>query len=150
VRIFLDGDACPRDVKDVVFRAAERTRVPVVLVANKAMHVPRSTLVTMVPVPGGPDVADDRIVQDSAAGDLAITADIPLAARLVAKGVIVIDPRGEVLDADNVGERLSMRDFFTELRDQGAQLGGPKAWSSKDKARFASALDRALARRPTT
>ena len=145
MKIFVDGDACPRDVKDVVFRAAQRLGATAVLVANKAMHVPAG--VVMIPVPGGPDVADDRIVAESRDGDVAITADVPLAARLVEKGVLVIDPRGDVLDEDTVGERLSLRDFFTEMREQGAQLGGPKAWSPKDKARFASALDRELAKR---
>lgn len=145
MKIWIDADACPRDVKEVVFRAADRTSIQVVLVANKAMHVlSRSGLVSMVQVKGGPDVADDHIVAASAHGDLAITADIPLAARLVQKRVHVIDPRGETYDEDNVGERLSVRDFMAEVRDSGVVTGGPSAFSARDKQRFAAALDRAL------
>jgi uncharacterized protein YaiI (UPF0178 family) len=109
-RIWIDADACPRDVKELVFRAGGRLSIPVVVVANKAMHVPSSPLVTMVQVKGGPDVADDHIVANSEPGDLTVTADIPLAARLVAKAVIVLNPRGEEYDADNIGERLSVRE----------------------------------------
>lgn len=146
-RIFIDSDACPRDVKDIVFRASGRAGVAVLVVANKAQHVPRDPLITMIQVPGGPDVADDRIVHDASAGDIAITHDIPLAARLVDKQVVVIDPRGEVYDAENVRERLSTRDFMTELREAGVQTGGPSAFSAKDRQRFANALDRALQKR---
>jgi uncharacterized protein len=145
-RIWIDADACPRDVKELVFRAAERLRMPVSVVANKAMHVPSSPLIGMVQVAGGPDVADDHIVERSAAGDLAITADIPLAARLVAKKLIVLNPRGEEYDAENIGERLSVRDFLSEARDNGIVTGGPSAYGPKDKQRFANALDRALYR----
>lgn len=147
MRIYIDADASPRAVKDVVFRAAERTSVEVVVVANKAMFVPRSPLIRMVQVSGGPDVADDYIVDHAVEGDVAITADVPLAARLVEKRVVVIDPRGQVLDEDNVGERLSLRDFMTEARDLGITTGGPQAFSPKDKQRFANALDRELSRR---
>lgn len=146
MRIWIDADACPRDVKDVVFRAAERTGTAVVLVANKAMHVPRSPLVSFVQVKGGPDVADDHIAEHAVAGDLAVTADIPLAARLVEKRAVVLDPRGEEYDEENVRERLSVRDFMAEVRDAGVQTGGPPAWSPRDKQRFANALDRALQR----
>lgn len=145
-RIWIDADACPRDAKELVFRAGERLRLPVVVVANKAMFVPSSPLVTMVQVAGGPDVADDHIVHGSLAGDLAITADIPLAARLVAKHVIVLNPRGEEYDRENIGERLSVRDFLSEARDLGIVTGGPSAYGPKDKQRFANALDRALQR----
>ena len=145
-RIWIDADACPRDVKDLVFRAGERLRLAIVVVANKAMHVPPSPLVHMVQVAGGPDVADDHIAQHAARGDLAITADIPLAARLVAKSVVVLNPRGEEYDAENIGERLSIRDFLSEARDNGVVTGGPRAYGPKDKQRFANALDRALQR----
>jgi uncharacterized protein len=145
-RIWIDADACPRDVKELVFRAGGRLSIPVVVVANKAMHVPSSPLVTMVQVKGGPDVADDHIVANSEPGDLTITADIPLAARLVAKAVIVLNPRGEEYDAENIGERLSVRDSLTEARDVGIVTGGPSAYGPKDKQRFANALDRALYR----
>jgi uncharacterized protein YaiI (UPF0178 family) len=144
VRIWIDADACPRDVKDVVFRAAERTQSPVVVVANKAMVVPRSPLVRLDQVSGGPDVADDHIVAQAAPGDLAITADIPLAARLVEKKVLVLGPRGEVYDEDNVRERLSLRNFMADIREAGVVTGGPAAWGPRDKQRFAAALDRTL------
>ena len=146
MKIWIDADACPRDVKEVVFKASARMSIPVVLVANKAMHAPPAfPLVTMTQVKGGPDVADDHIVEHSSKGDLAITADIPLAARLVEKRVHVIDPRGEVYDEDNVRERLSVRDFMAEARDIGGiTTGGPAAYAPKDKQRFAASLDRAL------
>jgi uncharacterized protein YaiI (UPF0178 family) len=108
------------------------------------MHVPAAERIRMIQVAGGPDVADDHIAEHAGKGDVAITADIPLAARLVDKRVIVITPRGEELDEENVGERLSMRDFMTDLRDVGVMTGGPKAFSDRDKNQFANALDRAL------
>jgi uncharacterized protein len=145
-RIWIDADACPRDVKELVFRASQRLQLEVMVVANKAMFVPVSPLVSMVQVPGGPDVADDYIVERAQAGELAITADIPLAARLVQKAVVVLNPRGEHYDAENIGERLSVRDFLTEARELGIATGGPSAYGPKDKQRFANALDRALAR----
>jgi uncharacterized protein len=145
-RIWIDADACPRDVKELVFRASERLQIPVVVVANKAMFVPPSPVISMVQVAGGPDVADDHIVGSARAGDLAITADVPLAARLVDKAVTVLNPRGEEYDAENIGERLSVRDFLTEARENGIVTGGPKAFGPKDKQRFANALDRALQR----
>ena len=143
-RIWIDADACPRDVKELVFRAGERLQLTVMVVANKAMFVPTSLRISMVQVAGGPDVADNHIVRESCRGDLAITADIPLAARLVPKGVVVLNPRGEEYDSENIGERLSVRDFMTEARDAGVVTGGPSAFGPKDKQRFANALDRAL------
>lgn len=145
-RIWIDADACPRDVKELVFRASERLRIPVAVVANKRMYVPNSPLISMVQVAGGPDVADNHIVDQSAPGDLAITADVPLAARLVPKGLLVLNPRGEEYDAENIGERLSVRDFLSEARDNGIVTDGPSAYGPKDKQRFANALDRALYR----
>ncbi|MBI5498535.1 MAG: YaiI/YqxD family protein [Deltaproteobacteria bacterium] len=144
MRIWIDADACPRDVKDVVFRVSERRGISVVLVANKAMHTPRAGRVSQVHVKGGPDVADDRIVLEAEAGDLCVTHDIPLAARLVAKRVLVIDPRGDVYNEENVRERLSVRDFLAEVRESGVITGGPASYSARDKQRFANALDRAL------
>jgi uncharacterized protein YaiI (UPF0178 family) len=145
-RIWIDADACPREVKELIFRAGERLQLQVIVVANKAMFVPASSRIAMVQVAGGPDVADDHIVKEAQTGELAITADIPLAARLVAKGVVVLNPRGEEYDAENIGERLSVRDFLTEARDAGVMTGGPSAYGPKDKQRFANALDRALYR----
>ena len=145
-RMWIDADACPRDVKELVFRAAERLRIPVMMVANKSMALPLSTQLHMVQVAGGPDVADDHIVSHARAGELAITADVPLAARLVERSVVVLNPRGEEYDADNIGERLSMRDFLTEARGNGILTVGPSAYGPKDRQRFANALDRALMR----
>ncbi len=144
MQIWIDADACPREVKEVVFRASERLAVPVVLVANKAMIVPKSSRISFVQVRGGPDVADDYIAEHAVAEDLGITADIPLAARLVRVGVTAIDPRGHVYDARTIGDRLAVRDLMSDLRDQGAVTGGPAAFSPKDKQRFASTLDRLL------
>ena len=147
MHIYIDADACPRAVKEIVYKASARTGLSVSVVANKAMHVPASKLVRMIQVAGGPDVADDHIAEHAQKGDLAITADIPLAARLVEKRVVVISPRGEEFDDENISERLSMRDFMSDLRDTGVMTGGPSAFSEKDKRAFAGAFDRALARR---
>ena len=146
MRIWIDADASPRDAKDVVFRASQRTGVPVSLVANKPMFIPSGALVSLIVVAGGPDVADDHIAANAQAGDIVITADIPLAARLVPLAVAVIDPRGVVFDDDNIGERLSVRDFMSEVRDAGVATGGPRPYGPRDKQRFASALDAALQR----
>ncbi len=145
--IWIDADAAPRAVKDVVFKAAERLGLDVVLVANSAQHLPRSPRIRQVVVGRGLDVADDYIVDHSAGGDVVITADIPLAAQLVDKGAHVLTSRGEQLDAQNVGQRLSMRDFMEELRAGGLAGGGPPPFGKQDKARFANALDRMLTAR---
>ncbi|HSJ09243.1 MAG TPA: YaiI/YqxD family protein [Longimicrobiales bacterium] len=144
--IWVDADAAPRDVKDVVFRAARRTSVPAVLVANQRMPTPLDNpFVSTVWVQGGPDVADQHIADSAVAGDIAITADIPLAAILVEKGLVVLDPRGERYTEDNVRERLSIRDFMESLRGSGVETGGSKPYGPRDKQAFAGALDRALA-----
>ncbi len=146
MKIWIDADACPRPVKDVTFKAGARLSIAVKVVANKAMHVPAGEGVQMIQVPGGPDVADDYIVDHAEPGDVAITADIPLAARLVPMKVVVLNNRGEEYDEENIAERLSVRDFMSDLRDAGVMTGGPKAYSDKDKRLFANALDRALTR----
>jgi uncharacterized protein len=147
MHIWVDADACPRDVKDVVFRASARLSLSVTLVANKALFAPPAfPLVKATQVRGGPDVADDHIVEHAKAGDLAVTADIPLAARLVPLRVHVLDPRGEIYDEESIGERLSVRDFMSDARDLGMVTGGPAAFSARDKQRFAAALDRLLHR----
>ena len=146
MRIWIDADACPRDVKDVIYRASQRLHVAVVVVANSPLSTPLSPLVQSVVVKGGPDVADDHIAAHAERGDVAVTQDIPLAARLVDKGVVAIDVRGTVFDADNIGERLSVRDLMADVRDAGVATGGPKAFSPKDKQKFAAALDAALTR----
>ncbi len=147
MKIWIDADAAPRDVKDIVARAARRLEVPALLVANQRLYAPAGNpFVSAVTVEGGPDRADDHIADGAEPGDLAVTADIPLAARLVEKGVSVIDPRGTEYTAENVGERLSIRDFMDGLRSAGVETGGPSAYGPKEKREFASALDRVLAR----
>jgi uncharacterized protein len=143
--IWIDADAAPRDVKEIVYRAAQRVGVRTVLVANRRLSTPlNNPHVSTVWVQGGPDVADRHIAEHAASGDIAITADIPLAAVLVEKGIIVIEPRGEVLNADNVRERLSIRDFMESLRGGGVETGGAAPFGPRDRQAFASALDRAL------
>jgi uncharacterized protein len=145
--LWLDADAAPRDVKDVCYRAAERLSLPTILVANMRLQLPvASAFVTAVRVDGGPDVADQYIAEHAVAGDVAVTADIPLAALLVPNGVIVIDPRGEEYTAETIGERLSVRNFMEGLRSTGVETGGHASYSAKDKQAFSNALDRALTR----
>jgi len=145
--IWVDADAAPRDVKDIVFRAAQRLELATRLVANQRLQTPNNNdFVESVVVGGGPDEADLYIAEHAEEGDLAITADIPLAARLVEKGVITLDPRGDEYTESNIGERLSIRDFMDGLRSTGVETGGPSAWSQKDKQAFANALDRTLTR----
>lgn len=147
MKLWIDADACPRVIKDIVFRASERLELSVVLVANTSLAKHDSRLVESVVVPGGFDVADDYIAEHASAEDLVITADIPLAARVVAKGGVALDPRGELYTDENIGERLSMRDLMMELRGGGLVQGGPSQFSPADKQRFASSLDRLLTRR---
>ena len=147
MRLWIDADAAPRDVKEIVYRAARRLEVPTVLVANQRLQLPlNAPTVSAVVVAGGPDVADRHIADAAEPGDVAVTADIPLAAALVAKGVHVIDPRGEELTPENVGERLSIRDFMDAARGAGMVTGGPSGWGPRDKQAFAAALDRVLTR----
>jgi uncharacterized protein len=144
--IWVDADAAPRDVKEIVSRTALRLRMPAVLVANRRLATPQhNDFVTGVWVQGGPDVADRYIAEHAQPGDIAITADIPLAAMLVDQAVVVIDPRGDVLDADNVRERLSIRDFMETLRGSGVETGGAAPYGPREKQAFAAALDRVLA-----
>ncbi len=145
-RVWVDADACPRPVKDILFRAADRRKVDVILVANASMAVPRSARVRSLTVPHGFDAADDYIVKHSEAGDMVVTQDIPLAAQLVEKGVAVINPRGAELDGSNIGERLSVRNFMDEMRGAGMQTGGPSAFGERDKQAFANGFDRVLTR----
>lgn len=147
MKIWVDADAAPKDVKDVVCRAAQRLMIPAVLVANRRLSSPlNNPHVSTILVQGGPDAADRHIIQESDSGDVVITADVPLAAELVARDVIVLDTRGELLDADNVRERLSVRDFMESLRGAGVETGGAAPWSPRDKQAFAAALDRVLTR----
>ncbi len=145
MRIWIDADAAPRDVKEIVFRAALRLEIETILVANARIALPANNpFLTAVRVAGGPDVADDHIADEAVEGDLAVTADIPLAARLVEKGVTTLDPRGEIYTEANIGERLSIRDFMQGLRDTGVDTGGPRARSQRETQAFANALDRTL------
>jgi uncharacterized protein len=147
MRIWVDADAAPRDVKEIVFRAAKRLKVPTTLVANQRLQTPANNeFVDSVRVDGGPDVADQHIADNAVPGDLAITADIPLAAILVEQRIVTIDPRGTEYNEDNIGERLSIRDFMDGLRTSGVETGGPRAYGAKDKQAFANTLDRLLTR----
>ena len=147
MRIWIDGDAAPREVKEMVFRASARLKLPVVVVANQSIWVPPSNgLITSIAVRDGANVADKYLVEQSAAGDLVITADIPLAAQLVEKKVYVVDPRGEQYDETNVFGRLTARDLFDAARGAGMELSGPSPYSAKDRAAFASTFDRVLTR----
>ena len=147
MRLWLDADATPRDVKDVCLRAAERLKLDTVLVANQRLQLPPGYVhVSAVRVEGGPDVADRYIAEHAETGDVAVTADIPLAALLVPKGVVVIDPRGEEYTAESIGERLSVRNFMDGLRGAGVETGGHGAYGPREKQRFSNALDRALTR----
>ena len=146
MKIWVDADAAPRDVKDIVCRAAKRLQIETILVANQRLTVPLDNPhVGAVWVQGGPDVADRHIAEHASSGDVAITADIPLASILVEKHVIVLDPRGEQYDEDNISERLSIRDFMDSVRGSGVQTGGAKPYGQRDKQAFAAALDRVLA-----
>jgi uncharacterized protein YaiI (UPF0178 family) len=148
MQIWVDADACPKAVKELVFRASARLSLAVCLVANRSLALPDSPLVRLAQVPKGSDVADGYIVQHVAAGDLVITADIPLAALVVARGAVALDPRGEVYTAETVGERLAVRDLMEELRWAGLETGGPAAYANADRQRFAQSLDRLLPRQP--
>jgi len=146
MQIWVDADACPRAVKELLFRASARLQLPLCLVANRPLSVPPSALISVAQVRAGSDVADNYIVQHVAADDLVVTADIPLAALVVARGATALDPRGELYTADSIGERLAVRDLMEELRWAGVATGGPAAYTTVDRQRFAQALDRLLAR----
>ncbi len=146
MKIWIDADACPRVIKEIVFRASERLELPVCLVANSIMEKHHSRLITSVVVAEGFDAADDYIAEHASSSDLVITADIPLAARIVEKGAVGLDPRGERYTEENVMERLSIRDMMQELRGAGMIQGGPGPFSSTDRRRFASSLDSLLTR----
>ena len=147
MKLWLDADATPREVKEICFRASERLSLETVLVANQRLQLPVGYLhLSAVRVDGGPDVADLYIAEHAVAGDVAVTADIPLAAILVPKGVVVIDPRGDEYTTESIGERLSVRNFMDGLRSSGVETGGHAAYGTREKQAFANALDRALSR----
>jgi hypothetical protein len=146
VRIWVDADACPKPIKEILFRAAERWRIELTLVANQPLRKPPSAFVRTRQVAAGFDAADDRILALVEAGDLVVTADIPLAAAVVERGARALNPRGELYTGENVGERLAIRDLLAQLRAGGVQTGGPAALGPSDRAAFANQLDRLLAK----
>ena len=150
MKIWVDADACPVVVKEILYRAADRTGVELTLVANQALSTPSSKNITTLQVPQGFDVADDEIVLRCSAGDLVITSDIPLAAEVIDKGAHALSPRGELHTKENIGARLNMRDFLDTMRSSGVEMsGGPAAFSQRDKQDFANNLDRFLTKHRT-
>lgn len=148
MHIWVDADACPNMIKDILFRAATRTKTPLILVSNHALTAPSSPFISKLQVTAGFDVADNKIVEKIEPGDLVITADIPLADAVIDKGAIALNPRGELYSKSNIKERLSIRNFSTNLRSSGIKTGGPATLSKKTIQEFANALDRVLTRRP--
>lgn len=146
MKIWVDADACPVVIKDILFRAAERTRIAVTLVANQPMRTPPSRYIRALQVSSGFDVADNEIVKRVEPGDLVVTADIPLAAEVIEKGGHALNPRGELYSVDNIKARLTMRDFMDTLRASGVDTGGPPALSQSDRQSFANELDKFLTR----
>jgi len=144
MKIFVDADAIPVVIREILYRAAERVKVPVILVANVALKFPQSPFVSAIVVASGPDEADDKIAEMAESGDLVVTADIPLASRVIEKGALVIDSRGKVYSPENIGERLAMRNFMEDLRNSGIDTGGPSAFTPKERQAFANQLDRIL------
>lgn len=144
--IWVDADACPVATKEILFRAAVRSQIPLVLVANQYIRVPPSPFIKSIQVSAGFDVADNEIAQKAEAGDLVITADIPLAAEVVAKQCVALNPRGELYTKENIRQRLNMRDFMETLRSSGIQSGGSPPYDQTDKQKFANQLDAYLAR----
>lgn len=146
MQIWVDADACPNVIKEILFRAAERVELQLVLVANQMIRVPQSAFIRAVQVPAGFDVADNYIAQRCQAGDLVITADIPLASDVIEKGATALNPRGELYTVENIRQRLNMRDFMEQLRNSGVETGGPAKLNQQDRQQFANQLDRLLAR----
>lgn len=147
MHIWVDADACPGVIKEILFRAAERTQIPTTLVANQLLRVPPSPYIRALQVPAGFDVADNRIAQEVQPGDLVITADIPLAAQVIERDGFALNPRGEFYTRDNIRERLTMRNFMEELRGSGVDISGPSTFNQGDRQAFAAQLDRFLAKR---
>ncbi|WP_434561679.1 YaiI/YqxD family protein [Pseudomonas sp. R1-6] len=146
MRVWIDADACPKAAKELVVKFALKRQFEVVLVAGQPQIKPGLALVKLIVVPSGPDAADDYLVEHAVPGELVICSDVPLADRLVKKGIAALDPRGKEFDAQNMGDRLAVRNLFTDLREQGHVGGGPAAYSERDKQGFANALDRILTR----
>ena len=147
MHIWVDADACPAVIKDILYRVAERLQLEVTLVANQLMRVPGSRFIRALQVPAGADAADAAIVERVAPGDIVVTGDIPLAAQVLDRGGLPLNPRGEWYTRDTIAQQLTMRAFMEELRSGGVDTGGPAAFSQADRQRFANALDRELAKR---
>ncbi|MFO1040693.1 MAG: YaiI/YqxD family protein [Planctomycetaceae bacterium] len=147
MQIWVDGDACPVEIKELLYRAAVRVQLKLTVVANQTIRIPRSEYISLMTVPSGLNVADKQIVELLNPGDLVVTADIPLAAHVVQKGGIALDPRGDLLTEANIGERITMRNLMDELRGNDLVTGGPAPYGPKDKQAFANQLDRILAKR---
>jgi uncharacterized protein YaiI (UPF0178 family) len=147
MQIWVDADACPNVIKEILFRAADRVHVSLTVVANQVVRIPPSPYIKSVRVAAGFDVADKTIIQQAQAGDLVITADIPLAAEVIEKGGYALNPRGEFYTKDNIKERLAMRNFLEELRNSGVDIGGPSSLNQSDRQAFANQLDRFLTQR---
>jgi uncharacterized protein YaiI (UPF0178 family) len=148
MKIWVDADGCPQVIKAILYRAATRRKVEVVVVANRRLRAPEGRYVRVLPVPGGPDSVDDHIVEQMEPGDLVVTADVPLASRVVDKGGTALNPRGTLYTEENVGERLAVRDFLKELRDDGVRTAGPPPLDAKARQLFANQLDRWIAQNP--
>jgi hypothetical protein len=147
VKIWIDADACPKVIKEAIFKASARLKIPVCMVANSYMNFPQDPLVTFVHVDQGSDVADQYIVEHVLPEDLVVTADIPLADFVVKKGATALNPRGELYTEENISERLSVRDFMKDLRDSGVDTSGPSSFGPKDKESFTNSLNKLLSRR---
>jgi len=147
MRLWVDADACPNVIKTILFRAAERVQIPCILVANQAISIPPSKWIERRVVSSGFDVADNYIVEHVEPADLVITADIPLAAEVIDKGALAVNPRGELYSRENIKQRLAMRDFMEQMRSSGVQTDGPATFNQQDRMAFANTLDKLLAQR---
>ena len=147
MKILVDADACPKIIKDIIYRAAKRAGIDTILVANQRLRPPRSEYISSILVQGGYNVADEKIVELAEAGDLVITADIPLAALVIEKNALALDPRGYLYSSDTVQQRLSMRNLMDELRSTGIETGGPSSFSLKNREEFANQLDKIIRER---
>lgn len=145
MKIWVDADACPKVIKEILYRVADRTQIPLTFVTNQRLALPVSPFISLIQVPPGPDVADDEIVSRCVPTDLVITADIPLAVRIVEKEALALDPRGKLYDKENIKQILSMRDFMDSLRGSGIETGGPSGISQRERNLFANELDKIIA-----
>ena len=145
MKIWVDADVCPKAIKEILLRAAGRVKIDVIFVANQWLRLPDSPFIHFIQVEQGADIADDKIADDCTEGDLVITADIPLAMRIVAKGALALDPRGTIYNKNNIGQISDMRDFMDTLRNDGIQTGGPKNFSARDSEKFANQFDKLIA-----